>query len=92
MLPAAVLVKTRRRVAHGGLVFAVDEFEGTLRGLVLAEIELPDAGTGRSRLAGRAPARGGAAPWLGREVTSDDRYSGAALARHGAARRWRTGG
>lgn len=65
-LPAASLVKTRRLVRHQGATFAVDEFEGPLTGLLLAETEdaplgLPD--------------------WLGLEVTHDDRFSGGALAR-----------
>ncbi|MBV9821258.1 MAG: hypothetical protein JO144_03365 [Actinobacteria bacterium] len=85
VLPAAVLVKLRRPVAHGGLVFAVDEFAGALHGLVLAETELPVAD-----LPGAAPGTAGTGaeplelpPWLGAEVTSDERYTGAALARHG---------
>ncbi len=65
VLPAAVLDKTRWLVPHGGATLAVDEFGGPLRGLVLAETEDPLTDL---------------PPWLGREVTSEDRYSGAALA------------
>ncbi len=82
-LPAAVLTKTRRRVDHRGTIFAVDEFAGDLRGLVLAETELPGGATG-----GRLELP----PWLGREVSSDERYTGAALARDGLPAGWRTGG
>lgn len=82
-LPAAVLVKSRRRVDHHGTRFAVDEFAGALRGLVLAETELPGAEAGLP---------GGLPPWLGREVTSDERYTGAALARHGLPAGWQAGG
>ena len=97
VLPAAVLVKTRRLVPHGSLRFAVDEFGGPLRGLLLAEIELTGteltgtelAGTelAGTQPAGTQPARtqpaDGLPRWLGPEVTQDDRYSGAALARQG---------
>lgn len=73
VLPAAVLVKTRRQVAHGGLVFAVDTFAGALHGLVLTEVELAEA----------EPAETDLPRWLGPEVTFDERYTGAALARQG---------
>lgn len=61
--------KTRHEVAHDGLVWEVDVFAGHLQGLVLAEVELPDAAH-----ALRCP------PWAGREVTDDPRYANAALA------------
>jgi len=81
VLPAAVLEKTRWLAPHGTARFAVDEFSGPLRGLVLAEIELAETGlAGRQEFAlARLP------PWLGREVTHDDRYSGGALAQAGRA-------
>lgn len=72
VLPAAVLDKTRWLVPFGAATFAVDEFGGPLRGLLLAELELPETGQ---------PAD--LPPWLGREVTLDDRYSGGALAAAG---------
>ncbi|HEV2885665.1 MAG TPA: hypothetical protein VGX49_02030 [Jatrophihabitans sp.] len=104
VLPAAVLVKTRRLVRHGAASFAVDEFEGRLRGLVLAETDLAETEPAETDLAETEPAEGvraeaeqaeaeragrEAAPdalprWLGREVTHDDRYSGATLARAGS--------
>jgi len=76
VLPAAVLDKTRWLVPHGAAGYAVDEFAGPLRGLLLAELELPE------QPADPVP---GLPPWLGREVTADDRYSGAALAAAGRA-------
>ena len=74
VLPAAVLVKTRWLVGR----FAVDEFGGPLRGLLLAEIELAE-----TDLAGLEDLPITLPRWLGREVTHDDRYSGATLARVG---------
>ncbi|MBS7813290.1 CYTH domain-containing protein [Roseococcus pinisoli] len=64
------IAKQRSRVGHGGLVWEVDEFEGRLQGLVLAEIELSEAG------------QSVALPdWVGAEVTEDSRFQNAALAR-----------
>lgn len=60
--------KTRHLVPHAGLVFEVDEFHGANEGLVLAELELPDAGITVS-----LPA------WIEREVSADTRYSNASL-------------
>ena len=74
-------------------MFAVDEFAGALSGLVLAETELADPGAGRPGPAAVAHSGPDALPpWLGREVTSDERYTGAALARHGLPAGWQTGG
>jgi adenylate cyclase len=91
VLPAAVLVKTRWLVRHGGVSFAVDEFDDPLRGLLLAEIELTEAELAETEielaegeLAGSAGQPLVLPRWLGREVTQDDRYSGATLAREGA--------
>ena len=56
--------------ADNGLHWDIDVFEGRHRGLVLAEIELPEEG------------EIGALPeWLGEEVTDDERFYNAALAR-----------
>jgi CYTH domain-containing protein len=65
-LPGAELVKTRY-VVDG---FAFDVFAGALTGLVLAEIEVDD-------LAGALELPS----WIGSEVTNDERYAGASLAR-----------
>jgi adenylate cyclase len=67
-----LIEKHRHEVEFAGLVWAVDEFEGALAGLVLAEIELDDA-------AQEVPLP----PWIGREVTGDPRYLNANLAKFG---------
>jgi adenylate cyclase len=68
---AGVLAKTRWTVPHGGHAWTVDEFSAPARlaGLVLAEIELPDA-----------EARPALPAWLGAEITDDPRWTNAALA------------
>jgi adenylate cyclase len=63
------LAKHRTRVRHDGLVWEVDEFEGRLAGLVMAEVELSSA-----EQAIVLP------PWAGVEVTQDSRFQNAALA------------
>jgi CYTH domain-containing protein len=82
VLPAAVLTKTRWLVPHGPATFAVDEFDGPLRGLLLAEIELPEDELSGTELP-QTGQHAGLPPWLGREVTPEDRYSGGALAAAG---------
>ena len=77
MLPLCTgtpISKRRYTVPAGqGLVWEIDAFEGSLAGLVLAEIELAD------------PAQEFARPaWLGREVTGEAAYYNAALALSGA--------
>jgi len=64
------IAKRRTRVGHEGLVWEVDEFEGRLAGLVMAEVELSDAGQALDL-----------PPWVGVEVTDDPRFQNAALAR-----------
>ena len=73
-LPAAELRKTRRRMAWDGRQVAIDEFHGRLHRLVLAECELE---AGEPYLS--------VPPFALSDVTSDDRYSGGALARASAA-------
>jgi adenylate cyclase len=63
------LSKRRTRVGHGGLVWEVDEFEGRLAGLVMAEVEL-----GNADQAVVLPS------WIGVEVTHDSRFQNASLA------------
>lgn len=65
----SVIEKKRYQVPFGGLVWEVDVFEGENAGLVIAEVELPDPG-----FAVELP------PWIGREVTDDERYYNARLA------------
>jgi adenylate cyclase len=64
-----VLRKTRHVVVHGGRKWEVDVFHGENDGLVLAEVELPDA---EANVA--LPA------WVGEEVTRDARYYSSNLA------------
>ena len=71
VLPAAVLVKTRHLQPVGPVTFVVDEFHGHLEGLWLAEIEVADL---------QAPLT--LPPWLGREVTHVEAFSGGSLARN----------
>lgn len=63
--------KTRFLVQAGEYTFEVDEFHGDNEGLVVAEIELPDAEAPFERPA-----------WLGREVTGDIRYYNVMLVKH----------
>ena len=72
MLPYAVggvIEKTRHHVRHGGYLYEVDVFAGRLDGLIVAELETADH-VSLSLLP----------PWIGREVTGDQRYSNAMLA------------
>ena len=63
MCDGNVLEKVRHFVSHEGNNWHVDVYEGLLDGVVLAEIELADAG------------QEFALPdWIGAEVTSDPRY------------------
>ncbi|WP_298670905.1 hypothetical protein [uncultured Sphingomonas sp.] len=70
-LPGRPIVKRRYPVMAGDAEFGVDVFAGDLDGLVLAEIEAPDA----AALAGiPIPA------WTVGEVSHDPRFQGGALA------------
>ncbi len=71
------LQKTRYVVEHAGLTWEVDEFAGDNEGLVIAEVELPDAA-----------AEPVLPPWVGEEVTGDPRYYNASLVRN-PYRSWR---
>jgi CYTH domain-containing protein len=67
--PNALIEKVRFKVAHEGLTWEVDVFEGRNAGLVIAEVELsyPDQPV-------TLPA------WVGREITTDERYGNSTLA------------
>ncbi|MCM3876374.1 MAG: CYTH domain-containing protein [Thermoanaerobaculia bacterium] len=65
-----LIEKTRWVVPFEGFTWEVDEFHGENAGLVVAEVELPTAGT--------TPAL---PPWVREEVTSDPRYYNANLAK-----------
>lgn len=58
-----VLEKTRYYVPHAGLVWHVDVYEGSLDGVVLAEVELPDENTDLPL-----------PEWIGAEVTGRPEY------------------
>ncbi len=67
-----IVEKTRFLVEHHGYLFEVDVFEGRLRGLVLAEVELP-----HEQATVSLPA------WIGEEVSHDRRYGNSSLAQFG---------
>jgi adenylate cyclase len=58
-----LIEKTRHFVQNEGNTWEIDEFEGDNQGLVIAEIELPEAGFTFAK-----------PYWLGAEVTYDLRY------------------
>lgn len=66
-----VIDKVRYLVPAGRHVFEVDCFAGANEGLVVAEVELADAGEAFERPG-----------WLGEEVTGDRRYYNSQLLRH----------
>lgn len=61
--------KLRHRVAHGGLLWEIDQFLGDNAGLVVAEVELASEDQ-----AVALP------PWAADEVTGDSRYYNSSLA------------
>ncbi len=67
---SALIEKRRYKLPWHGLVWEIDVFEGENEGLVIAEIELPHEDKAFEK-----------PEWLGREVTSDRRYSNASLAK-----------
>lgn len=67
-----LIEKRRHLVPVAGVQWEVDEFDGALAGLVLAELELDSADQ---------PVE--LPDWVGREVTDDPRYLNANLARCG---------
>ena len=64
-----MLQKTRFRAPHAGRTWEVDVYSGDNAGLVIAEIEL-ESETATVELP----------PWVGREVTGEQRYYAARLA------------
>lgn len=63
--------KVRRTIAHGGVVWEVDEFLGNNAGLVVAEVELQSEDQSFVK-----------PDWLGKEVTHDARYFNSNLVEH----------
>lgn len=70
LCPGPLIEKIRYRVDYQGFTWEIDEFFGENRGLLLAEIELAD-----EHQVFALP------PWVGAEVTGDQRYYNACLAR-----------
>ena len=64
-----VIEKRRYNVAARGQTWEIDVFDGAYKGLVIAEIEIPDETSAFEKPA-----------WLGEEVTDDPRYYNANLA------------
>jgi adenylate cyclase len=58
-----LIEKTRHFVRHDGNTWEIDEFEGDNQGLIIAEIELAEAGKAFAK-----------PDWLGAEVTHELRY------------------
>jgi CYTH domain-containing protein len=71
---SASLEKIRYEIEYGGWTWEVDRFIGAHDGLWLAEIELPSEATSFKR-----------PPWVGEEVSTDPKYTNAALAERGSA-------
>ena len=69
-LKGGVVEKLRHKRLWQDLVWEIDVFQGENRGLIIAEIELPH----EDKIFEKPD-------WLGREVTSDRRYSNAKLAK-----------
>ncbi len=65
-----LIEKLRHKSPQDGLTWEIDVFQGENEGLIIAEIELPHEDKVFER-----------PQWLGREITSDKRYSNASLAK-----------
>jgi CYTH domain-containing protein len=72
--------KTRYEVPRGGHVWEIDVYNGSLAGLVVAEVEMKSEEENPE-----LPA------WLGRELTGDKRFSNQALAEGSLGDNWRDG-
>lgn len=70
-LCVGAIAKTRHWIESDDATWEVDEFSGDNEGLIVAEIELADANQRFAR-----------PPWLGAEVTDDQRYYNHYLALH----------
>lgn len=75
-----VVEKTRYKREHAGQVWEVDVFHGDNEGLVVAEVELESEDTDVEL-----------PPWVGEEVSRDQRFKVAYLSRH-PFRAWNGGG
>lgn len=75
-----LIEKTRFRVPQNGSTWEVDKFEKENEGLVIAELEPSNGHGGPAHLP----------PWVGEEVSKDDRYTNANLVEHPYSE-WRAG-
>jgi len=71
-LIGAVIEKRRYQIGHGAHLWELDIFEGGLKGLYIAEIELGDEDEVFER-----------PEWIGEEITHDKRYQNSMIALHG---------
>ena len=58
-----LIEKTRYFVPFGGLIWEVDEFHGSLQGVIVAEVEIPEDG-----IKYEIP------PFIGKDITGDPKY------------------
>ncbi len=70
------LEKVRHYVPHAGLSWEIDVYEGSLEGVIVAEVELD-----------REDRQLGLPDWIGEEVTGDERYSKLVMEREQAEKR-----
>lgn len=63
--------KIRYKIAWGGLIWEIDEFQGLNQGLILAEVELTHSDQDILL-----------PPWIGEEVSHDSRYFNSYLVKH----------
>ena len=72
------LEKTRHKLSWHGNKLELDVYQGSLAGLIVAEVEFPSA---------EASTQFTPPPWFGPEVTDDERYKNANLALYGRPQR-----
>lgn len=58
-----IVIKTRYLVKYDSLIWEVDEFQGKLSGVVVAEVEIPESGINYEK-----------PPFVGTNITGDVRY------------------
>lgn len=63
-----IIEKARYKIAHGGLIWEVDEFFGVNDGLIVAEVELDSEDQAFEK-----------PEWIGEEVSGDPRYFNSSL-------------
>ncbi|MBF0380645.1 MAG: CYTH domain-containing protein [Magnetococcales bacterium] len=66
-----IIEKTRYVIEHDENIWEVDEFEGENKGLLVAEVELKEAGQSFNK-----------PDWVGEDVSDDDRYFNSNLIKH----------